>query len=198
LINRIKVIIAIFTLTGALLGCGTNRDWNATDISGLMPDLQFNLINDNGREVSEADYPGKVNVLYFGYTFCPDVCPTTLARIRLAIQQLADQQKAQVNVLFISVDPERDTPAHLKAYISSFGPEFSGLTGSQQQLKKMVRNYRVTYGYGKPDEDGNYDVSHSSAIFIFDKKGAARLLARDSVESEKLAADIAQLLSTGN
>ena len=159
-----------------------------------MPDLKMSLTNDEGKEVSQADYLGKVNIVFFGYTYCPDICPTTLARIRLAIQQLSPAQRAELNVLFISVDPERDTTEHLKAYIGSFGPEFSGLTGTQQQLKAMVRNYRVTYGYGEPNEDGSYDVSHSSAVFVFDRSGTARLLARDSVTPEKLTEDLARLL----
>ena len=153
--NSFQIIFRIVLLLFILNGCSSEVEWNATDISGLMPDLKMSLTNDDGKEVSQADYLGKVNIVFFGYTYCPDICPTTLARIRLAIQQLSPAQRAELNVLFISVDPERDTTEHLKAYIGSFGPEFSGLTGTQQQLKAMVRNYRVTYGYGEPNEDGS-------------------------------------------
>ena len=192
---RVKTFAAILIFLTLLSGCGDNMEWNATDISGLMPDLQIDLINDEGREVSQADFLGKTNVVFFGYTYCPDICPTTLAKIRSAIQDLSEEQRSRVNVLFISVDPQRDTPSHLKAYVGSFGPEFTGLTGNQKQLRQMVKKYRVTYGYGEADEDGNYDVSHSSAVFVFDNTGAARLLARDSMETEKLTADLAQLLA---
>lgn len=192
--NRLQKIYSLIFLVLLLTGCSSEKEWNTTDISGLMPDLNMDLTNDEGMAVTQDVYMGKVNIVFFGYTYCPDICPTTLARIRLAIQQLSPSQRAQLNVLFISVDPARDTNEHLKAYIGSFGPEFQGLTGSQQQLKAMVRKYRVTYGYGELDDMGNYDVSHSSAVFVFDQSGSARLLARDSVTPEQLAADLARLI----
>jgi len=187
-----SIFLTFFCLL--LGGCNDGIAWTATDISGLMPNLEMDLVNDDGKAVDQSDYLGKTNIVFFGYTFCPDICPTTLAKIRQSLLKLEEDQRSQVNVLFISVDPKRDTPEHLKQYIGSFGPEFTGLTGNQEQLREMVKKYRVTYGYGQPDEDGNYDVSHSSAIFVFDRKGAVRLLAKDTIDYEAFANDLAKLM----
>ena len=196
LLDRWQSVLALAVVCFLLQSCSQDLEWTATDISGLMPNLQLELTSDEGRAVNQDEFLGKTNIVFFGFTYCPDICPTTLAKVRQAIHQLSEEQRQQLNVLFISVDPERDTPEHLKRYISSFGPEFKGLTGTQEQLKSLVRNYRVTYGYGKPDEDGNYDVSHSSAIFIFDPSGAVRLLAKDSIPTEGLAQDLERLMET--
>ncbi len=185
------LLIGIF-----ITACDQEIDWNSTDISGIMPDLSLALVNTEGAQVTEKDFTGKMNVVFFGYTFCPDICPATLAKLRMAKRQLSPEQQAEINVLFVSVDPDRDTPEHLKRYIGSFGPGFVGLTGTQEQLQSMVRRYRVTYGYGKPDEYGSYEVSHSSAIFVFDPTGNARLLAKDTMPTEALADDLRRVLET--
>ena len=133
-------------------------------------------------------------MLYFGYTHCPDVCPTTLVRIANALKQLGGEAD-QVQPLFVSVDPARDTPKILQEYPKAFSPRIAGLSGDENSLRKLTKRYRVTYGLGKPDANGNYEVTHSSAIFIFDKKGETRLMARSDDSADAIAHDLKELIS---
>ncbi len=160
-----------------------------------MPPLRFTLTDQNGRLVSEQDYRGRVVLLYFGYTQCPDVCPTTLAMLREALGRLG-AGAAKVRVLFVSVDPQRDTTAVLKGYMRYFGSEFVGLRGDDAALNALTRRYRVAYHREKPDPHGYYAVDHSSAIFVFDQKGQARLLAEESAGPTTIASDLQRLLSS--
>jgi len=179
-----------------LAGCGQSqppKPWGLTNITGQMPNLKFTLTRDDGRQVTQQAYQGKVVLLYFGYTHCPDVCPTTLADLRSALLKLGPEAN-QVRVLFVSVDPARDTPAVMKTYVNAFGPWFVGLTGSHDELQNLTKRYRVAYRLGKPDAQGNYTVYHSSAIFIFDKQGKTRLLAGLSDKPAVVATDLNRLL----
>ncbi len=166
----------------------------AHDISGLMPDLAFTLTDESGRAVGAADYAGKVKLLYFGFTHCKDICPETLAMLALALQRLGDKADG-VRVLFVSVDPKRDSPAVLKGYAAQFSPDVVGLTGTQDQLQALSKRYRVAYSYEKPDAAGDYEVNHSSAIFGFDRQGRVRLLFDRNVGASAVAADLGRLLS---
>ncbi|HET7649698.1 MAG TPA: SCO family protein [Gammaproteobacteria bacterium] len=191
-----KRTLALFALLAllSLAGCGhSSRPWGLPDITGHMPDLKFTLTDDNGQQVNQAAFAGKVDLLYFGYTHCPDVCPTTLADLGKVLRQLGPAA-AQVRVLFVSVDPARDTPAVLKSYVNAFGPWFVGLSGSQAQLQALTKRYRVAYRLGKPDAQGNYTVYHSSAVFIFDRQGKARLLTDLDDKPDVIATDLKRLL----
>lgn len=189
-----RLIIA--TMATLLLGaCGNGLQWQTTNITHVMPDLQFTLTRGNGNVVDAASFRGKVTLLYFGYTHCPDVCPLTLATIGRALRTLPHAQQKVIRVLFVSVDPKRDTPALLAKYAASFGPDFIGLTGTQPQLRALAKRYRVSYSYGKPDANGAYVVNHSSAIYAFDGQGHVRLLMKRSDGTSKLAHDLAQLVS---
>jgi protein SCO1/2 len=132
-------------------------------------------------------------MLYFGYTHCPDVCPTTMATLSQALSKLGGDA-SQVRILFVTVDPRRDTPQLLKRYTQAFGPAFIGLRTADPELRRLVKRYRVTYSLGKPDARGNYEVTHSSAIFIFDKTGKARLIAESSDSAAAIAHDVQQLI----
>lgn len=173
---------ALFVL---LAGCTESKPWALRDISGLLPDLDFQLTRaSDGRTVTEADYAGKVTVLFFGYTSCPDICPMTLAKFSQALQSMGPAADA-VRVLFVSVDPERDTLEDLRRYVNAFGKRIVGLRGSLPVLRELTKRYRVTFGYGEPNEQGWYKVSHSSAAYIFDREGDIRLLAGldDSIDA---------------
>ncbi|WP_148254269.1 SCO family protein [Aidingimonas lacisalsi] len=179
-----------------LAGCGgTSPDWNGRDVTGVLPDLRFELTEESERDVTASRYEGKPALVFFGWTNCPDVCPGTLRSIDKAIQSLPDGQQDEVNVLFISVDPERDTPRQLRSYTDGFGPQFIGLTGSQSQLSSLTKRLRATYGYGDSDEEGNYEVSHSMAIYGFDADGQARVMLESNRPTEDIAEDIERLLS---
>jgi protein SCO1 len=164
------------------------------DISGLMPALEFTLTNQDGRIVSAHDFRGRIVLLYFGYTNCPDVCPTTLATLERALGSLGSGA-ASVRVLFVSVDPQRDTAAVLKPYVGSFGPEFVGLRGQDAALNAITRRYRVAYHREPPDAQGFYAVDHSSAVFVFDRAGKARLLAGAPASATAIGADLRRLIA---
>ncbi|MCL7930384.1 SCO family protein [Halomonas llamarensis] len=179
-----------------LMGCA-DQTWQTKDISGLMPPLAFDLVDENGNDVTADQFLGKSTLLFFGFTHCPDICPTTLARLDAVIQRLEGAYRDDIQVLFVSVDPRRDDPTTLSTYTNAFGPQFIGLTGDKAALDKLTRRYRVTYGYGEEDSSGNYDVSHSSAVFAFNEQGEARVLIRDSDPMDAVAADIKRLVNEG-
>ncbi|WP_346797466.1 SCO family protein [Halomonas sp. Bachu 37] len=179
-----------------LAGC-SDPAWQTKDISSLMPPLAFELINEDSERVSEKEYSGEVTLLFFGFTHCPHICPTTLANLAAVSGELEQAAREDLRVLFVSVDPARDDPATLQEYTAAFGPEFTGLTGDQDALKDLTRRYRVTYGYGEKNDAGDYDVSHSNAVFAFDRKGDAQLLIREKDPREAVLADLRRLLARG-
>jgi protein SCO1 len=187
---------AALILTAALAGC-VSRDPNYTlkSIRGLVSPLEFQMTDQDGQPVTAADYRKDLVVLYFGYTACPDECPTTLTMLANALHTLGPQA-SQVRVLFVTVDPGRDTAGVLKRYVNNFGPEFVGLRPDQDELTALSKRYRIAYHYEKPDKDGNYEVDHSSAVFIFDRDGRARLLALSDNTSQQVASDLHRLLTS--
>lgn len=193
----VPALVALL-LSLTLAGCGGKKpvQWHATDISGVMEPLTFNLTDDNGKSVTGQNYRGKVVMLYFGYTFCPDVCPQTLTRLATALKALGKGAE-HVQVLFVSVDPNRDTPKVLREYVKYFSPRMLGLTGTQDQLQDVTKRYRVAYSYGKgyPDKNTYYEVNHSASIYIFDPQGKARLLVDQQETSEQITADLKQLIA---
>ena len=147
----------------------------------------------DGKPVTAADYRGKIALLYFGYTNCPDICPTTLANLAEALRRLGPKA-TDVRVLFVSVDPDRDTVPILKAYVNAFSPEMDGLRGTKNAIAALARRYRVAYDVKKPTKDHPYEVMHSAAVFFFDKTGKARLVTLSTDDTAATAADIERLL----
>jgi protein SCO1/2 len=186
----------IMLLVSLLAACGQNEPpWGLRNISGLMPTLDFTLTEaGDGATVHGTDFRGKVVLLYFGYTHCPDVCPTTLSLLSHAVKALGTSAD-QVRILFVSVDPARDTLAQLKTYAAAFGPEVVGLRGSADELEAVTKRYRVSYGYGKPDSRGAYEVSHSSAVYVFDREGEIRLLIGSTDSAPSITGDLQRLLA---
>lgn len=158
-----------------LSGCTGDDGWNGVDVSGTLPDLSFTLMRaSDGKRVTEADYAGRVVTLFFGYTFCPDICPMTLSNLAEVTERLGDRAKA-LSILFVTVDPRRDTRNVLKKYVSGFTPRADGLRGTGNHLAAVARRYRVTYKV-EPDASGGYSVSHGQSVYVFDQRGEARLL----------------------
>jgi len=186
----------------AITACHAPQHWHSTDVSGATPDLNFSLTSaENGETVTADDYRGKVVLLYFGYTYCPDICPTTLAHVAQMLTPI-DSSAKDVRVLFITVDPARDDLKTLKEYTANFGPEFVGLRGSPDALAALAKRYRVAYSV-KPDPDpAKYVVSHSSALYAFDRDGHARLLMSDlsgaTPDLKGDTADIRRLIALKN
>lgn len=189
-------LLLLAALALSLAGCGHKSDqtWQLSDIAGVMPDLRFDLTDDLGRHVTAADYKGDVVLLYFGYTHCPDVCPTTMQMMSSVVGELGAAAK-DVRILFVSVDPKRDTPAILRAYAQAFSPNAVGLTGTPAQIDAVTRRYRVAFSYGKPDKFGNYVVDHSAGVYIFGPDGRIRLLGSDSNPPSAWLHDLRQLIA---
>ena len=164
-----------------------------TDINGIMPSLSFHLARANdGTAVTPDSYRGKVVALYFGYTHCPDECPTTLASFAKVLHDLQGRA-SNVRVLFVTVDPARDTSPVLKAYVHSFAPEIDGLRGSDDQTAAMARRYRVLYRVTPPSAGKDAEVMHSDSVFFFDGDGRARFVSTDT-SAEAIRKPLADLL----
>jgi protein SCO1 len=158
-----------------LAGCDSAK-WHSIDVSGSLPPLAFTMARaPNDNSVTAADYRGKIVLLYFGYTNCPDVCPETLSNLAQVLTRIGPDAQ-HVRVLFVTVDPNRDTPPVLAAYVKDFAPEIEGLRGTPDQLATLARRYRVVYSVSPATKDHPYEVTHSSAIYVFDQTGAARLI----------------------
>jgi protein SCO1 len=196
MIGMQKWALAALLLTGVLAGCvPRDPDYSLKSIRGLVSPLEFQMTDQDGQPVTAADYRHDLVLVYFGYTECPDECPTTLATLANALHALGPQA-ARVKVLFVTVDPGRDTIGVLKRYVNNFGPEFVGLRPDRDELIALSKRYRIGYHYEKPDKYGNYEVDHSSAVFIFDGDGRARLLALTDNTSQQVASDLHRLLAT--
>jgi protein SCO1/2 len=191
---RRRALIALVALLVA--ACGGSESWHAKNVRGMIPDLAFEMTSDEGRRVRASDYHGDVVLLFFGYTHCPDICPTTLARLAQALKIMGDQA-ARVRILFVSVDPARDSPALLREYTRAFSPQATGLVGSDAQLDALAKRYRVAYSRDAPDAHGDYNVSHSSAVFVFDGEGRARLVIAPELGADEIAADLSRLAGGG-
>lgn len=150
--------------------------WHNIDVSGYVPPLSFNMMDaTTGKPVTAADFQGKLVMLYLGYTQCPDVCPLTMQRVTEVLKRLG-KDAADVQFLFVTVDPNRDTLPLLKQYTSAFSPNFVGLRGDANQIAKMARRYRLAYSVTPANKTHPYEVTHSSAIYVFGRDGNPKLL----------------------
>lgn len=160
----------------------------------------FTLVDENGKTVTDKDVFTKPSLLYFGYTYCPDVCPMTLSNLAQALKKAGADTAGKVRVLFITVDPDRDTLPALKTYAAAFGPEFEGLRGSPDELATLAKRYRIAYSVTPDANPSKYQVSHSSALYVFDKAGKARLLMTSLSTTDPdipgTAADLKRLAAT--
>jgi protein SCO1/2 len=179
----------LLALTAAALvlpasGCDRKTRWHESDVSGSLPPLSFSMMDANtGKPVTAADFRGKVTLLYFGYTLCPDFCPTTLTNLADVLKKLG-AQASDVRVLFVTVDPNRDSLPVLKQYVSLFAPQMVGLRGTPDELAALARRYRVAYSVTPAHGGHPYEVTHSSIVYVFDQNGNARLLV-DSMATQK-------------
>jgi protein SCO1 len=175
-----------------LAGCGPEKPWHATNVTGTMPALEFSMQRaSDGLAVKADEYRGRVVVLYFGYTHCPDVCPATLANLADVLHKLG-RDAEKLRVLFVTVDPNRDTLDLLKQYTEAFAPQIDGLRGNANRLADMARRYRVAYSVKTAPD---YVVTHTSAVFVFDDKGRARLIALDTNDTAALADDVKRIIA---
>ena len=181
-----------------LAGCSEAKAWSAVNVTGTSPALQFTMQRaPDGKAVTAADYRGQIVMLYFGYTFCPDVCPLTLQNVNLVLDKMGPEAKA-VRMLFVTVDPGRDTLPVLGEYTALFGPQFTGLSGTPDQLARLARRYRIAYSVTPLADGRDIEVMHSAGLYVFDRSGAARLLlpslASSTPDIDGLAADLTRLV----
>jgi protein SCO1/2 len=175
-----------------LTACAPEK-FRATDITGAEFARSLELTGHDGKPRSLADFRGKVAVVFFGFTHCPDVCPTTLAKLSEVSKRLGgDADKMQV--LFVTVDPERDTPEVLSRYVPAFGPHFVGLTGDPAAIARTAKEFKVVYQKQAGKTPDTYTVDHSSGTFVFDREGRVRLFVRHDQPVEDLVHDIRLLL----
>lgn len=185
-----RLIISLCLLI--LTACDQSQ-WQTTPVHGLMPELTFTLTDETGQTVQAEDYAGNIRLVFFGFSHCKMACPVTLGKLTLAMKQLGPAVN-DVRVLFVSVDPARDTPAVLDQYTDQYTPRMVGLTGNHEQLQDLARRYRVAYSYGDGYPGGEYMVFHSSAVFVFDRQGEIRLIMQADDGIDAIVPDLRRLL----
>lgn len=192
---RRNLFVALMALCTAatLTACGeATTAFKGSDITGSHLGQKWSLTGMDGKTYTPKDFEGKVTLVLFGFTQCPDVCPTSLAELAQVMKLLGDQA-SRVQVLMISVDPERDTPEVLRAYVSGFDPRFLGLTGTPGQIKDVASAFKAYYARAVT-VNGNYNMDHSANFYLLDTKGESRVLLANNTGAENIAHDIRALL----
>ena len=199
--NVIMAVLAVFVLAGAMLGLAR---WltpappqEAAQSDTVSIGGPFTLVDQNGQEVTDEKFRGRLMLVYFGYTYCPDVCPLGLTTIAEAIDQLPAEDRDQVVPLFITVDPERDTVAVMKDYVGAYSDRLVGLTGSAAQVDAAVRAYRVYARKGESDADGTYLVDHSTFTYLMDRDGRYLAHFGHSATPEEMAKRLETAIAAG-
>jgi protein SCO1 len=193
--NLGRTILLMITLS-LLVACDANsvgKGFVATDITGADFSTSFALTDHTGKARTMADFKGKVVLLFFGFTHCPDVCPTTMLDLKNAMKLIGDQAD-EVQVLFVTVDPERDTQAVLAKFVPSFDSRFIGLRGDMQQTAETVKNFKIYYAKVPGNSENDYSIDHSAGMYAFDKQGKARLYLGYGQKAEDIASDVQKLL----
>jgi len=195
-----RLILASAALTALVLaGCDRSAPaagaFKGIDITGAPYAIDFDLPDANGQRRRLADFKGKVMVVFFGFTHCPDVCPMTM--IELAeVKKALGADGARVQGIFITVDPARDTPELLKAYVSNFDPSFVALRGTEEETRALAKHFKVFYAKVPGKTEGQYTMDHTAASFIFDAQGKVRLYTRYGSGAEALKSDLQLLLNS--
>lgn len=190
-----KLLSALFLCIALLLaGCSEPPLFVSTDISTTDWGKDFSLTDHRGQPRRLADFRGKAVVLFFGYTQCPDVCPTTLSTLRDALKLLGEDAR-RVQVLFVTVDPARDTPQLLAHYVPAFDPSFLGLYADENGIAAVAKEFKVFYAKQPGTTPGSYSIDHSTGSYAFDARGKLRLLLRHGETPGNIAADLKLLLA---
>lgn len=181
----------------AVSACTFRSSWHLEQVTGHLPELNFSLTSDTGQAVTAETYDGNVLLMYFGFTHCEAECPVSMARLA-RITQLLGSDAQQVRVLFVTLDPERDTPQVLHRYVTQFDPVHAvGLTGSKEDIEALTKQYRAAYRPRSKISESR-DIMHGDAIYIFDSRGQARLLATSADSDENLEQDLRRLLASAD
>lgn len=189
---KLRAALLILLLLGGCDGISDRPAFQLTDLTGAEFGRNFQLTDHNGKARTLEDFKGKVVVVFFGYVFCPDVCPTTMGELALVMKELG-QAAERVQVLFITVDPERDTPEILSQYVPSFHPAFLGLYGDADATRRTAKEFKIFY-QKQVTAGGGYTVDHSAGTYIYDASGRLRLFSAYGQGAQKLLHDIRILL----
>ena len=187
---RIPLVLGFAAIAAAC----TKAKFEYTDITGVEIGSDFQLTDHNGHPRSLSDFRGKVVAVFFGFTHCPDVCPTALAELAQTVKRLGRQGDDEVQVLFITVDPVRDTQKVLAQYVPAFDPRFLGLYGDAATTAKVAAEYKVFFEAQRPNASGNYTVDHAAGVFLIDRRGRPRLYVGGRRTVDGLVHDIKLLL----
>ncbi len=184
----------IFAMLLMLVACSPQAaTFVATDITGADFNKPLTLTDHLGKKRTMSDFKGKVVVLFFGYTHCPDVCPTTMVELKNTMKLLGDKSD-EVQVLFVTVDPQRDTQEVLSQFVPSFDKRFIGLWGSLQETAETLGNFKIYFAKVPGKTEADYTIDHSSGMYIFDKQGKIRLYTSYGQKPADIASDIEKLL----
>ena len=195
---RSSVLPAALAAVAALLTAACSPQgpkFRSTDITGADFGRQLALTGHDGKPRTLADFRGKAVVLFFGYTHCPDICPTTLADVAAVMKQLG-ADAARVQVLFVTLDPARDTAAVLAQYVPAFDPGFLGLTGDAAAIERAAKEFRIFYEKRPGSAPDVYSIDHSAQSYVLDPQGRLRLFVRDDRIAQDLAEDLRTLLKS--
>ena len=186
--------ILAFAVLSILVGCHTEQpSFQSTDITGADFGKAFTLTDHNGKQRSLEDFRGQVVVMFFGFTHCPDVCPTTLAELAGAVKKLGPAGE-KVQVLLVTIDPERDTPELLAKYVTAFNPKFLALRGNADETARVAKEFKVIYQKVAGPRPENYAMDHSAGSYIFDRQGRLRLYVGYGRGADVFAHDLDLLL----
>jgi protein SCO1/2 len=192
----VRALFSTLLAAATLAGCsGPGASFKNTDITGADYGKDFVLTDHSGKTRTLADFRGKVVVVFFGYIHCPDVCPTTLAELKVARDQLGEDGR-RVQVVFVSVDPERDTRELLASYVPAFDPSFLGLYGDAAATARVAKEFKVFYQKAPGKTPDSYTVDHTAGSYVFDPQGRLRLFVRPG-NVPNLVADLKTLLRAG-
>ena len=191
-IGLIAVVAA--TVLGFVLWYWMPREMHGVVLQSPQRAANFALMTSTGETMELADFRDQYVMLYFGYTFCPDVCPTTLNDLQTMAEELGDRKMRKVQVILVSVDPERDTPEQLASYLSYFNPSFLGMTGSLEDIRAVASQFGIFFERSEGNTAAGYLVDHTSAITVIDPDGYVRMVFPYGVSGEDMAADMTYLL----
>ncbi|GAB4514396.1 MAG: SCO family protein [Sulfuricaulis sp.] len=190
---RRHFLLVFLLLSAIFTACSPAPTFKSTNISGVEWGGDFTLTTHTGKPVRASEFSGKVVIMFFGYTHCPDICGPTLVKLDQVVKRLGEDAK-NVQVLFITVDPEHDTVKQLAGFIPPFNAAFIGLTGTDKEIAAVASEYKVAYGKNSQSKPGQILVDHSTGILVKDKKGKLRLLVKNDVAVDDLEHDVRSLL----
>jgi protein SCO1/2 len=194
---KLKIIISVFVI---ILGLAAGvyffrpHTFHGTVIQSPEPSFDFKLNSADG-EVSLSDYRGKIVLVYFGYTFCPDICPATLANVGQALRSMKESQADEVRLIMVSLDPQRDTPEKLAEYVGHFHPSFIGITGTDEKLAEVTSLYGIFYEKSPGSTAETYLIDHTATLLVIDREGYLKLVFPFGVTVDEIADDLKYMLN---